>query len=76
MLDNKDILAANGLYYASWVNGEPQPYENSEGKTVDLYDAQLTLVVQENKTEERQLPLFPAGRSWHSRTTIFLTHRP
>ena len=29
LLDNKDILAANGLYYASWVNGEPQPYENS-----------------------------------------------
>ena len=53
LLDNKDILAANGLYYASWVNGEPQPYENSEGKTVDLYDAQLTLVVQENKTEEK-----------------------
>ena len=22
LLDNKDILAANGLYYASWVNGE------------------------------------------------------
>ena len=53
LLDNKDILAANGLYYASWVNGEPQPYENSDGKTVDLYDAQLTLVVQENKTEEK-----------------------
>ena len=53
LLDNKDILAANGLYYASWVSGEPQPYENSEGKTVDLYDAQLTLVVQENKTEDK-----------------------
>ena len=53
LLDNKDILAANGLHYASWVNGEPQPYENSEGKTVDLYDAQLTLVVQENKTEDK-----------------------
>ena len=46
LLDNKDILSANGLYYASWVNGDAQPYENSEGKTVDLYDAQLTLVVQ------------------------------
>lgn len=53
LLDNKDILAANGLYYASWVSGDPQPYENSEGKTVDLYDAQLTLVVQENKTEDK-----------------------
>ena len=38
LLDNKDILSANGLYYASWVN---------------LYDAQLTLVVQENKTEDK-----------------------
>ena len=36
LLDNKDILSANGLYYASWVNGAAQPYENSEGKTVDL----------------------------------------
>lgn len=53
LLDNKDILSANGLYYASWVNGDAQPYENSEGKTVDLYDAQLTLVVQENKTGEK-----------------------
>ena len=53
LLDNKDILSANGLYYASWVNGDAQPYENSEGKTVDLYDAQLTLVVQENKTEDK-----------------------
>ena len=53
LLDNKDILSANGLYYASWVNGDAQPYENSDGKTVDLYDAQLTLVVQENKTEDK-----------------------
>lgn len=53
LLDNKDVLAPNGLYYASWVAGEPQPYENSEGETVDLYDAQLTLVVQESQTEER-----------------------
>ena len=53
LLDNKDILAANGLYYASWVSGAPQSYENSEGKNVDLYDAQLTLVVQENKTEDK-----------------------
>lgn len=53
LLDNKDILSANGLYYTSWVSGEAQPYENSDGETVDLYDAQLTLVVQENKTEEK-----------------------
>lgn len=53
LLDNKDVLAPNGLYYAAWAAGQPQPYENSEGETVDLYDAQLTLVVQENQTEEK-----------------------
>ena len=49
LLDNKDILAANGLYYASWVNGEPQPYENSEGKqNYDISDTQtLTAAGQE-----------------------------
>lgn len=52
LLDNKDVLSPNGLYYASWVNGEAQPYENSDGETVDLYNAQLTLVVQENKTAD------------------------
>ena len=67
LLDNKDILAANGLYYASWVNGEPQPYENSEGKTVDLYDAQLTLVVQENKTGEKAAS---AVSGWQEYTVI------
>ena len=31
----------------------PSPTKTVRAKTVDLYDAQLTLVVQENKTEDK-----------------------
>ncbi|MDE7429183.1 MAG: hypothetical protein K2N00_07955, partial [Lachnospiraceae bacterium] len=40
------------LYYASWTAGSPEKYENSEGDTVDLYDAQLYLLLAECKTAE------------------------
>ncbi|MCM1539868.1 MAG: hypothetical protein NC121_01260 [Blautia sp.] len=52
LLDSKDVLSANGLYYAAWSMGDSVPYENSEGATVDLYDAQLYLVLGEHKNEE------------------------
>lgn len=48
LLDNKDVLAVSeGLYYASWVMGDAKSYENSEGETLDLYDAQLYLLLGE-----------------------------
>lgn len=52
LLDSKDVLSANGLYYAAWTMGGSEPYENSEGITVDLYDAQLYLVLGEYKDNE------------------------
>lgn len=51
-LDNKEALAADGLYYATWVAGNSVPYENSEGDTIDLYDAQLYLLVSETMDKE------------------------
>ena len=30
-LDNKDALAADGLYYAAWSCGNAKPYENKDG---------------------------------------------
>lgn len=45
--NNLDTLAADGLYYAAWTIGGAEPYENSDGKTVDLYDAQLYLLLGE-----------------------------
>lgn len=44
LLENMDVLSADGLYYATWTMGDSEPYENSEGNTVDLYDAQLYLL--------------------------------
>lgn len=45
--ENMDVLAAEGLYYATWTMGGFEPYENSDGDTVDLYDAQLYLLLGE-----------------------------
>lgn len=45
LLDNNSILAGDDLYYASWVIGEPAPYTNADGKEIDLYDAQLYLLL-------------------------------
>lgn len=47
LLDNKDALSTDGLFYCTWTIGNSEPYENSEGDTVDLYDAQLYLLLGE-----------------------------
>ena len=52
LVDHKDALASDGLYYAAWAVGSPEDYEDSEGDTVDLYDAQLYLLLAECKTAE------------------------
>jgi len=52
ILEKKDALSADGLYYATWVAGNSEAYKNSEGDTVDLYDAQLYLLLNETKSEK------------------------
>lgn len=52
LLNNLDTLSADGLYYASWGIGSAQPYENSDGDTVDLYDAALYLLSGEFKNTQ------------------------
>lgn len=55
LLNNMDTLSSDGLYYASWTAGNAQSYENADGDTVDLYDAQLYLLAGEyNNTESAQ----------------------
>ena len=49
LLNNLDTLSADGLYYASWVIGDAQAFENSDSDTVDLYDASLYLLSGEFK---------------------------
>lgn len=49
---NLDTLAADGLYYTAWTIGSAEPYENSDGDTVDLYDAELYLLLGEYKNTQ------------------------
>ncbi len=51
LLENKTALAAEGLYYATWGIGDSEPYENSDGETVDLYEAQLYLLLEESEDQ-------------------------
>ena len=53
LCDYKEALAGDGLYYATWRIGDAKPYENSDGDTVDLYDAQLYLLLGEFTSTEK-----------------------
>lgn len=52
LMSNMDTLSADGLYYASWSAGNSESYENFAGDTVDLYDAQLYLLLGEFKSSD------------------------
>lgn len=52
LLENKEALAADGLYYAAWVAGSSVPYENNDGDVIDLYDAQLYFLTNETASGE------------------------
>lgn len=47
--DNKDALAANGMFFAAWSIGEGTPYTDGEASEDDedaiLYDAQVSLLL-------------------------------
>ncbi len=55
LFSNMDTLSSDGLYYASWTAGESEPYENTDGDTVDLFDAQLYLLLGEYQNAESAL---------------------
>lgn len=45
LLDNNTALTANDMYYAAWTIGEAEDYTNADGGAVDLYDAQMDVLV-------------------------------
>ena len=45
LLNNDTALAGDDTYYASWVYGDATDYTNAEGKHVDLYPAQVYLLL-------------------------------
>ena len=50
--ENNEALAANGMYYATWSMGEAEPYTNEDGEEVELYDAQVYLLLSGGKSAE------------------------
>lgn len=52
LLGKQDALAMDGMYYAAWGMGQTEPYEDSDGKIVQLYDAQIHLLLGEYKDAE------------------------
>lgn len=45
LLNNDTALAGNDTFYASWVAGEARDYTNADGKSVNLYPAQIYLLL-------------------------------
>ena len=45
LLANNSVLAGEDTYYAAWTVGEPVQYTNVDGDEVDLYPAQLYLLL-------------------------------
>ena len=45
LLNNDTALAGSDTFYASWVAGSVREYTNAEGKKVDLYPAQIYLLL-------------------------------
>ena len=52
LLDNNAALTYQDIYYATWAIGEPSAYVNAEEDEVDLYPAQLYLLLQGCKDAE------------------------
>ena len=52
LLDNNTALTYQDLYYAAWAIGESGAYVNEENDEVDLYPAQLYLLLQGCKDAE------------------------
>lgn len=45
LLANNSVLAGEDTYYAAWTAGELVQYTNADGDEVDLYPAQLYLLL-------------------------------
>lgn len=51
-MEYNDVLAADGMYYATWSVGEAQPYTNEDGDDAEIFDAQVYLVLSEKTNAE------------------------
>lgn len=49
---SEDMMAADGVYYYAWSQGEAQTYTSEEGNEVTSYGAELYLLASQSKTAE------------------------
>ena len=45
LVDNNLALAVSDTYLATWASGEPIPYVNADGDEMEIYEAQLYLLL-------------------------------
>lgn len=52
MRENIDAMGVYGLYYATWTAGEAREYTNADGEKAKIYDAQIYVLLQQNKNAD------------------------
>lgn len=50
--ENIDAMGIYGLYYATWTAGEGRDYTNADGDEAQIYDAQIYVLLQQNKNAD------------------------
>lgn len=50
-----DTLSVSGIYYATWVTGDERNHTNEDGESAMVYDAQIYVLVQEFRTNEKAI---------------------
>lgn len=51
-MEYNDVLAADGMYYATWSMGEARAYTNEDGDDAEVFDSQVYLVLSEKTSAE------------------------
>lgn len=51
-MEYNDVLAADGIYYATWSLGEARPFTNEDGGDAEIFDAQIYLLLSEKTSPE------------------------
>lgn len=64
LLENNDMLAPSGIYYAAWSCGQGRDFTNTEGDAATAYDAQIYLLIQDCDSDKDAVK---AIESWMAR---------
>ena len=70
LLDAKDVLSADGLFYGTWGSGELHSYEDEDGNEIQIRDVQLFALVSEKENPEQAAAetdnlLYTARETYH-----------